>query len=95
MEHVGNFEWHLEKAQKNALKHGVEFDEAANTFFDPKFIRSSDKKHSDTERRYIGLGMSYKGRLLTVVFTERNGVIRIISARIANMKERAIYEQKS
>jgi uncharacterized DUF497 family protein len=53
-----------------------------------------DPDHSEREERDIIVGMSKKFRIVIVVFTERNGVIRIISARVAVRNERKNYEEK-
>jgi uncharacterized DUF497 family protein len=50
-----------------------------------------DDNHSMTEDRYITIGFSDRGRLLTVVYTERDGKTRIISARTATKSEAEAY----
>ena len=86
------FEWDDEKARKNIKKHGVSFEEAATIFNDPKIATISDPDHSETEERFVSLGMSFIQRLLAVIHTERNERIRLISARKATMMERKNYE---
>lgn len=49
--------------------------------------------HSQVEQRYYALGRTHAGRLLFVVFTVRNNLLRVISARDMNRKERAIYAE--
>ena len=91
------FEWDEDKAAGNLEKHGVGFSEAHESFADEKLLVDSDWKHySVTELRYIAIGKSILGRVLTVVFTRRvaeNGKekVRIISARKANPKEKKDY----
>ncbi|MEY2914978.1 MAG: hypothetical protein RLZZ184_4287 [Cyanobacteriota bacterium] len=87
------FEWHEEKAQENLKKHGISFEEAKTVFNDPLSITIADSQHSDDEERYIDIGLSSKGQLLIVVYTERQSNIRIISSRKATNAERKIYEQ--
>ncbi|MFM2065081.1 MAG: hypothetical protein RLZZ507_4752 [Cyanobacteriota bacterium] len=87
------FEWHEEKAQENLKKHGISFEEAKTVFNDTLSITIADSKHSDDEQRYIDIGLSSKGQLLIVVYTERQSNIRIISSRKATNAERKIYEQ--
>ncbi|UXE64821.1 MAG: BrnT family toxin [Woronichinia naegeliana WA131] len=53
----------------------------------------NDPLHSQREARLIDLGMSINNRLLTVTYTERQDVIRIISCRKATLTERKLYEQ--
>jgi uncharacterized DUF497 family protein len=54
-----------------------------------------DDKHSVSERRYLALGQSDRARELTIIFTLRHGgtLIRVISARDQQRKERNLYEQ--
>lgn len=49
--------------------------------------------HSQVEQRYYALGRTHAGRLLFVVFTVRNNLLRVISAGDMNRKERAIYAE--
>jgi len=85
-------QWDPDKAAKNASKHGVPFLEAATAFQDPLAFIFDDEEHSVEEQREIIIGHSKRDRLLVVAFTERDDVIRIISARKANRKEREGYE---
>jgi uncharacterized DUF497 family protein len=87
------FDWDEDKAQRNLAKHGVAFDEAITAFDDPLFIDFFDPEHSEDEHRYIRVGRSERGRVLVVSYTERNGVIRVISARSATKSERRAYEE--
>ncbi|MDR2942986.1 MAG: BrnT family toxin [Treponema sp.] len=84
------FEWDEKKNAKNKRKHGVSFKNAKRVFFDPKRFEEFDRKHSFFEERWITVGFSDL-IWLTVVFTERNGYVRIISARNANKKEEEAY----
>jgi hypothetical protein len=54
-----------------------------------------DPAHSQSEDRFIILGLSHTGKLLVVVHTERGDSIRIISARRASRKERKTYEEST
>ncbi len=85
------FEWDTNKAQTNLIKHKVSFGEAASIFADEDSVTVADPVHSLNEERNITLGFSFTNRLLVVVHTERNGKIRIISARLASRKERNQY----
>jgi len=89
------FEWNLLKAEKNIRKHGVSFDEARSVFFDEFAMQFFDQEHSDTEERFLLLGMSDKTNLLLICHCERdNGsVIRIISARQATKNESKHYQR--
>jgi uncharacterized protein len=88
------FEGDADKAAANLAKHGVSFEAAKEVFFDPFAIETYDADHSNEEDRFIRIGLSRSGVLL-VAFTERMGeVMRIISARAADWKEREAYEQQ-
>ena len=87
------FEWDEEKDLYNQRKHGVGFDEAKSVFNDPRSITIADEQHSDEEDRYIDIGISSRGRLIVVSYTERGANIRIISCRKATKTERKTYEQ--
>ena len=87
------FEWNPDKADRNLCKHGISFEEAGTVFDDPLFITVLDEEHSVDEERYITLGLSVTGRLLLIAHTDRQGTIRIISARKATKRERRFYEE--
>ena len=88
-----NFEWDETKASSNRAKHGVDFDEAVTVFTDALAITIADPAHSTGEARFIDIGLSVRGRLLVVVYTERGDNIRIISCRKATSAERKEYER--
>jgi len=88
-----NFEWDEEKAKANLKNHRVSFEEATTVFSDPFSITIPDPDHSTEEERYIDIGNSDRGRVLVVVYTEREITIRIISCRKATPTERRRYEE--
>jgi uncharacterized protein len=87
------FEWDKDKAASNLKKHGVAFEDAATVFADPLGAIFDDEVHSDEEQREIIIGHSADNQLLLVCFTEREGAIRLISARRATKRERRDYEE--
>ena len=87
------FEWDPEKEKENNDNHNVSFPEALTIFYDNNSITIEDEAHSFHEERYITIGYTKHGRLLTVCATDRGDFIRIISARDATRQERTIYEQ--
>jgi len=89
-----HFEWNSNKAESNLRKHGVSFDEASGVFYDTLAATGIDPDQSESELRMITFGMSSSNRLLVVTHTERNGAIRIISARLATKHEWRIYEEE-
>jgi uncharacterized DUF497 family protein len=95
MESVMKFEWDENKNRLNQQKHGVSFEDAKTVFDDPLQISKLDHRFSYFEERWITIGTSKNSQLLVVVnlfFTDDGEeIIRIISARSANPKERASY----
>jgi uncharacterized protein len=88
------FEWDPAKAARNYRKHQISFHEAATVFGDRLALTFGDPDHSESEQRFITVGMSAEGRVLLVAHTERGERIRIISARQATPREREQYEEK-
>jgi uncharacterized DUF497 family protein len=92
MSHL-NFEWDPRKDASNQKKHGVSFHEAKTAFTDEYARLIADPDHSDEEDRFILLGTSIHSRLLVVCPCARaDEIVRIISARKADKRERTIYE---
>ena len=91
------FEWSEEKNNLNVQKHQVSFVEAKEVFLDPLHISKLDHRFNYFEERWITLGVTSKEKILVVanMFFDEYGeeIIRIISARKANQKERIFYEQ--
>lgn len=88
------FEWDDRKNASNAKKHGISFDEAKTVFSDQYARLIADPDHSEDEDRFILLGTSINSRLLVVCHCIRlSDTIRIVSARKADKRERAIYEE--
>ncbi len=87
-------EWDPKKALTNKKKHDVSFEEAASVFGDPLAITFADPDHSIGERRYITFGLSFLRRGLVVSHSDRNGRIRVISARKMTRNEKRIYEEE-
>ena len=88
------FDWDSIKASTNIKKHGIAFNEAATVFGYPLAATFYDPDHSHEESRYVTIGFSERNRILVISHTDRNGVIRIISARKATNFERRFYEEK-
>ncbi|MGG6268712.1 BrnT family toxin [Leptolyngbya sp. AN03gr2] len=87
------FEWDDNKAASNLSKHNVSFEEAESAFADPLYVDFYDPDHSEDEERFLIVGESNRGRLLIVSYTERERVIRLISAREVTRAEREAYEE--
>lgn len=88
------FDWDDANSSKNWLKQQVSKKESEQVFFNEPIIVFEDLKHSIDENRYFLLGKTDKSRLLMTVFTIRENLIRVISARDMSKKERSIYESK-
>jgi uncharacterized protein len=89
------FDWDAGNHRKNEDKHGVGQAEAEEVFFNEPLLTLLDAAHSRREMRYHALGQTSAGRPLHLTFTLRQSgaLIRIISARDMNRKERVVYEQ--
>jgi len=68
-------------------------EEAASVFGDPMAYTFADPDHSVGEKRWLTFGVSALDRVLAVIYTERRGKVRLISARRATKYERSIYEE--
>lgn len=79
-------------ADKNWISHQVSCSECEEVFFNDPLLLYEDMMHSQSECRYYVLGKTNANRKLFIVFTMRKELIRIISARDMNKKERKIYE---
>ncbi|MCK5538239.1 MAG: BrnT family toxin [Bacteroidales bacterium] len=89
-----NFEWSLQKSEINLKKHCVSFEEAKTVFDDPLYVDFYDPDHSDGEHRYLIIGRTHKRKLLIVSYTERDNIIRLISARKSTRKEQKAYADR-
>jgi uncharacterized DUF497 family protein len=85
-----SLEWDESKAAENYTKHGVDFEAACQVFRDPFAIERLDDREDYGEDRVLLIGMT-DGVVLTVVYTERSGRLRLISARRATKHEQDEY----
>lgn len=88
-----DFEWDPRKAEINLHKHGISFAEASTVFGDDLGVTVADPDHARDEDRFITVGWTDRHKLLIISHTERNGRIRIISARELTKAERKDYEE--
>ena len=86
-----NFEWDDRKNQSNLKKHGIAFEEAALIFRGITFSTVDDRKDYG-EKRTITIGKIADQIPVTVLHTDRDGRVRISSARLASRKERKIFD---
>lgn len=93
--HLYEFEWDASKASTNFIKHKVQFGEASSTWGDNNGLEIPDYVHSETEERWIRIGLSNQARILVVAYCENlNAKIRIISARKATTHEQRQYHER-
>lgn len=85
------FEWDEDKSKSNLVKHGIDFEDASAIFYGPVIISGSDRNN---EERWLAIGIS-QDRLMSVIFTRRNDLIRIISARRPRPDEKRAYRNAS
>jgi len=88
-ERIPRFEWDESKRRSNVVKHGIDFSDATEAFYDPAAF-TLRSPHPASERRYVTVGL-VRGALIAVIFTIRGEAIRIISARAARRGERQTY----
>ncbi len=90
------FEWDEAKNRANQRKHRISFEEAQTVFYDDWAVLIEDEHADETEDRFVLIGMSAGLRTLVVChcFREDDEVIRIISARRADRRERRDYEMR-
>lgn len=86
------FEWDENKNRTNSKKHGISFEKAI-TIFDFEILAKEDTRKDYGEKREISLGLLEGKIVVVVVYTRREGKIRIISARKANKEERETYHE--
>lgn len=87
------YEWDKRKEASNIKNHGISFHETSTVFLDPLSMTFYDPDHSESEDRFITLGIATTGKLLFISHTDRGTVIRIFSAREATKKEGEGYEK--
>ncbi|HBU69142.1 MAG TPA: hypothetical protein DEE98_02030 [Elusimicrobia bacterium] len=87
------FDWDPKKDEVNLSKHGISFFDAQFAFADPHRVILEDLEHSKDEKRYYCIGKVDKG-IITVRFTYRGNIIRIIGAGYWR-KGRSYYEEKN
>ena len=93
LKQLQGFDWDHGNQNKSWNKHGVLYTECEQIFFNEPLLLSDDVRHSAIEARYFALGKTDQSRRLLVVFTVRGKLIRVISAREMNKKERGFYEK--
>jgi len=93
-----DFDWDTGKAKSNFRKHKISFERATTVFRDPNLISNPDEEHSETDERWLTMGLDRNGMLLvnSQTFADVSDSvykIRIISARTATKTELKQYEK--
>ena len=93
-----DFEWDPKKAGSNLRKHKVGFERASTIFRDPNLLSIPDEEYSETEERWITMGVDETGILLVIshkfeTLDATVSRIRIISARRTTKREKEQYEK--
>jgi len=93
---IVGFDWDDGNRSKSLDKHRVAQTEAEQVFVNRPLLLTEDAAHSLDEARYNALGQTHSGRQIHLTFTlrQRGSLIRVISARDMNRKERSIYAEK-
>ena len=87
------FEWDENKNTLNKLNHNIDLEDAVHVFLDKKRVSRKDTRRNYREERFQTIGMTKFGILMVVyTFRSNKGVIRLISARKANKREKRSYE---
>jgi uncharacterized protein len=94
IEDCNGFQWDEGNSEKNWKKHKVTKNECEQVFFNLPFLIEDDTEHSAIERRWYILGQTDSKKMLFIVFTIRNQLIRVISARNMNKREKEIYHEQ-
>jgi uncharacterized DUF497 family protein len=94
---LAGFQWDAGNDRKSIDKHRVSRVEAEQVFFNEPLLVAPDERHSPREEMFQALGRTDDARVLLVAFTRRdNGrLLRVISARDANRREKARYGQEA
>ena len=90
---ITRFYWETGKDTENQQKHGVAFSRAQYAFADPQRVIAKDITHNQIEERFYCFG-DVDGSVLTVRFTYRATVIRMIDAGYWR-KGKAMYEREN
>ncbi|MDP8207802.1 MAG: BrnT family toxin [Candidatus Electryonea clarkiae] len=95
MENCTGFQWDEGNIDKNWIKHKVLNIECEQVFFNTPVFILEDTKHSGDENRWYLLGKTDFDRHLFIVYTIRDNLIRVISARDMSKKEKEIYNEQN
>lgn len=84
------FEWDLPKAEENLRLGRIDFEDATRLF---SGLMITTPVQREDESRYVSIGI-LEGETIVVVWTPREGAIRLVSVRKASRKERKHFNQE-
>ena len=87
------FDWDEGNLLKSWEKHGVTAAECEEVLFNRPLVAAPDSRHSGMEPRFFVLGQSDAARKLFLIFTTRDDLIRVISAREMTRRERGRFQR--
>ena len=94
-ESLEGFQWDEGNAVKSWVCHEVSQAECEQLFLNRPLVVTHDQGHSTVEKRFAALGHADSGSQLTVVFTVRGTLLRVISARPMGRRERGVYAKST
>ncbi len=83
------FEWDENKRLINLQKHGIDFADA-DLVFENVTATTADYRFDYAETRYMTYGL-LRGEIVTIIHTETDDIIRVISFRKATRYEQEEY----
>ena len=89
-----SFDWDPVKNVSNLEKHRLTLTDAAAVFDDPNHVILDITRPEHGEKRFKAIGQ-IDAKVWTIVFTPREGMTRLISARRARDDERRIYSESA
>jgi len=95
LEGLEGFQWDEGNSEKTWVRHEVSQAECEQLFLNRPIVVTFDEEQSKLERRFVALGHADSGRQLTVVFTIRGSLLRVISGRPMSRRERGIYAKRT
>ena len=93
--HLRRFDWDDANVRHMAERPEVSAAECEQVFFNRPLVVSDDESHSQDEPRSYALGQTDRGRCLFVAFTQRDELLRVVTARDMSRKERRVYGNAS
>jgi len=94
-ESLEGFQWDEGNAVTSWVRHEVSQAECEQLFLNQPLVVINDQGQSTVEKRFAALGHADSGRQLTVVFTVRGTLLRVISARPMSRRERGVYAKRT